>query len=530
MRDPIYCPKDKDTVNRAGAPAYKTDVYTATVSYLMTGSTRGTFYASGAKIAEEAEKTFEEMAQKDIEFLAQACVYARLKGYLKLMPIVGTVVVSKHSPEYFHRIAPAVCRIPSDWVKLIDVCRSKRIRQGVGTAIKKEIRKFIYNLRDSPMRDYWAIKYRSAFRYMILNAHVPVRYNPDLVRWAMNLEPSNDYFRNYKALSHISDPSRIAEAIRKYRYPFEVCTRLAKDYTEVWTALMEVAPILNAIRNVRTFARHRVFADEHNVDTMVRKLTSQGHIADSMIFPFRPYQAYSELKKLSLRNVSENDFPTAYRKELLNALEVTTMLSINNVPKYDGRIAILLDVSGSMWWTDVARTVRAAEVATLFAYAIARKCGRVVIVPFDYAAYPDGGVEIATAHTPIEAIERARSIGGGGTSLAVAMEYLIDNKIDVDRIIAITDNEEWLAGGYTKSFKDALVTYTRRVRDSFDAYLITVAPSAHAPVKFESAVAKLSPKIPNVNIYGVFGWSDNVLKFALSRGTQIDEIRECITL
>ncbi|MEN3052012.1 MAG: hypothetical protein ABC596_09410, partial [Candidatus Methanosuratincola petrocarbonis] len=100
----------------------------------------------------------------------------------------------------------------------------------------------------------------------------------------------------------------------------------------------------------------------------------------------------------------------------------------------------------------------------------------------------------------------------GGTSLSAPVEYLLRNRIEVDYFIAFTDNEEWVG----RSFMEAFMEYRNKINPEVKAYLVTLMPYRDYP----------TPTYLR-NVYYIFGWSDNALRFiGYETETQIKEIEK----
>src|SRR5215472_5762033 len=100
------------TRNYEGAPTFVRGDEEQLVRVLMTGNFEQTFYASDAELAGEAIGLFRHFAATDPHFLAQAIVYARGEGLIRVAPITALVVLSAadsaDAKELFRRIFPRV--------------------------------------------------------------------------------------------------------------------------------------------------------------------------------------------------------------------------------------------------------------------------------------------------------------------------------------------------------------------------------------------------------------------------------------
>ncbi len=476
-----------DKVNREGFPAFRGTPEQELVNILMTGTTCNHFYASALQITSEFAKILG--TYKDAEFQAKATVYARENGFLREVPIASTVALSnKLDRETFSVVAQRVCKNPKDWQKFIDIARSGVFRRGVGRRLKRELITAIGSL--SP---YHAMKYPQAVRDMIRIARPREDINPTVIRYIMKGEHSNDeQLQTLDKLKHSESDEEVARLVREGRLPYEVVTGAVPKMTpRIWEALFHVAPYFNLIRNLNNYGRNGVFKKQRNIDKAVERIANPEAIRKSMLFPFRFYIAHEMLE----------NFRGADR--IKSALREAIEISVENVPELDGKVCIASDVSGSMSsnMTGDYSVVQCNDVVGIFTAMLIRKCKNLpLILPFDTEIQWD---IVEKVHKSETVMDIARCFDArGGTILAKPVEYLIEEKEDVDYFIAFTDNEEW-AG---RDFMSAWQEYTRKVAPECKAYLVTLKPYRDFPTP---------PNYPNVHY--IFGWSDSVIRYITTR-------------
>jgi len=471
-----------DRKNKEGFPAYRRTVEEEVLSVLMTGSTANLFYVK----AEENIKEMLEILKKceDTQFLAKATIYAREKGFTRTLPIASLVEISKRHPRLFRKVAARVCKNPHDWQQFIDVARSKTIRKGVGSALKKRMIEAL-----SEMSVYHAMKYPKAVEDMINIARPREDVNPTVINYIKKkVHEGDEQLEALKIVKTSDNEDEIIEAIERGRLPYEVVTGSVKKMTpRIWEALLYQAPYFNLIRNLNNFGRNGVFNKRENLDYTVKKITDVNAIKQSKLLPFRFYVAYRMLE----------DFKGAERLKtaLLRALE----LSIANLPEIRDKVAIASDVSGSMSsnLTGDYSVVQCIDLVGLLTGCLVKCCKQLpVLLPFESTVRED---IVAEAYTKETIFEIARVFkAGGGTSLSAPVEWLIEKKEAVDMLIAFTDNEEWVG----RVFLEAWTDYKRDIAPHARAYLVTLLPYRDFPVP---------PQIEDV--YFVYGWSDAVLKY-----------------
>lgn len=512
--------------NREGAPAFRRSLREQTVQVLTTGTLGDTFYASGKDLAVEALEVLVEAREACPEFLARALVWAREKGLTKTLPVLGLVVLSGgrgRTKAHFEAVFDRVIRTPDDLRAFVTLCRSGAVpgRDGLGGMALKAVRAHL-----GGVSEYHAVKYGSAasrevtLRDILRMAHprpetaaVAERFGW-LVKGgeALGSDPAlNPQIRAFEALKSAATEEEQIALIRQGRLPFEVVVPTVKATTPaIWAELLRQAPYFNLLRNLVTFTRHGVFADEENVRYAVRKLSDPRAVERSKVLPFRFFDAWRRYKETE-----------GHDSRIADALRAALELSFVAMPTFGDRtVCIGTDVSGSMDGPISEKSsTRFIDIAGIFTGALLRRVeGRAVPLPFDTEVRPDCG--LSARDEILTTAEKISRFQGGGTAVGAPVEYLLDRKIKVDTFIGVTDSEDWAYGnGFScsASFLDLWLRYRTEVAPDARAYLVTIAP-------YRDAVAPSGTK----GVRFIYGWSDAVLKFIahdLATGaSQIEEI------
>ncbi len=491
-----------DRINYEGFPAYSRTPEEELLNVLMTGTTANTFYAS----MPENLMQFADLMIKfeDVEFMAKATVYAREHGYMRMMPIASTVALSTKDRELYELIVHRVCRTPTDWQKLIDICRAKVFRNGLGRMIKRTIIQAL-----ATMPTYHAMKYPKAVKDMIRIARPREEVNPAVIKYIMEGDHSLDYQLEalYRLKTAESD-REVIKAIQDGRLPFEVVTGSVKKMTPaIWEALLYQAPYFNLIRNLNNFLRNGVFDREENIEYAVKKIANKEAIRNSKLFPFRFYVAHEMLKREASRLNKEKS-----ARRILNALRKAVEISVESMPEIDSKVVIAPDVSGSMssHVTGDYSVLQCIDIVGIFTAMLIKKCKQLpILLPFESKIRYDMAQKAYEGETVFDIA--SAFVPTGGTSLSAPIEKLLNNREKVDYIVAFTDNEEWVG----RSFIEALNDYLR-FNPEVQIYLVTLMPYRHYPVPVD---------YPNVHF--IFGWSDSVLRYILTTdpAKQMEEVK-----
>jgi hypothetical protein len=149
------------------------------------------------------------------------------------------------------------------------------------------------------------------------------------------------------------------------------------------------------------------------------KISDPVQVARSRQFPFRYLAAYQHAPSLRW----------AY------PLEQALGHSLANVPKLPGRTLVLVDRSGSMFFSRLSdrSELNRADAAAVFGAAVAMRAAQADLVEFGTSSAP---VRYRKGESVLKVLERFHDLGGTNTAQAVRAHYK-----DHDRVLIVTDEQ-----------------------------------------------------------------------------------------
>lgn len=205
-----------------------------------------------------------------------------------------------------------------------------------------------------------------------------------------------------------------------------------------WEAVIPSMGSMALVRNLRNFDEAGV-SDEVAV-RVAAKISDPAEVARSRQFPFRYLAAYQHAPSLRW----------AY------PLEQALGHSLANVPALPGRTLVLVDRSGSMFWSRVSERsqLTRADAAAVFGAALALRAADADLVQFGSTS---AAVEFRRGESVLKVLERFGDLGGTDTTEAVRRHYR-----GHDRVLIVTD-EQYSAhrhGDPTAQIPDRVPVYT----------------------------------------------------------------------
>ena len=252
------------------------------------------------------------------------------------------------------------------------------------------------------------------------------------------------------------------------------------------------------LRNLRNILESKVSAEKINIVASI--LSDADQVAKSRQLPFRFLSAYRELQK-----IDSPDTPF-----LMSALELAVKHSAANIEGFDADTSVLLacDVSGSMCHPISPRsTVECYDIGLMLAMLLKSRCRRVVSGIF--------GDRWKTVNMPSDNIlqsatelRKLNSRVGFSTNGFKVIDYLIENKIIIDKVMFFTDCQLWNSTGGNTSIERSWNRY-RQIAPNAKLYFFDLVGYGQSPLK-----------ITDSGVYLIGGWSDKVFDIlsALEKG------------
>jgi 60 kDa SS-A/Ro ribonucleoprotein len=233
---------------------------------------------------------------------------------------------------------------------------------------------------------------------------------------------------------------KLVDLIVTYRLPREALPTEALNKVEVWEALLQEMPMTAMIRNLGTMSKIGLLKPLSDAERLVfQRLTDAERLRGSKVHPIqvlsalRTYSSGRGVRSAATWNVSN---------KVVEALDEAFELSFGAIEPAGTRHLLALDVSGSMTTGEIAGvpglTPNVASAA--LAVVAARTEPWTAIMGFDHGIRELG---LTAKDSIVDATRKVSNIFNGGTNVALPMTWALENKIQVDTFVVLTDNETW---------------------------------------------------------------------------------------
>lgn len=352
-----------------------------------------------------------------------------------------------------------------------------------------------YQSKETDKLAYQMVKYRQRDGWShadLLRLSHPTNLDSRLAEFALHgsVNKDVDILAGYRQMTECTTVNDVCITLTQYpRLPWEtIPTRFLKDQS-VWKSLFYNGQLngQNAIRNVSRLNKIGAFHDMTFAADFAAKITDEDNIEKSRLHPINYLNAMAAFNREYV-----DDYSNATRVEAINpvvsdALDDGFHTAFKFVEPANKRTLLALDVSSSMNWTGTAGlNMSCAAAGAAMAMTIARREPYYAVMGFSHQ-FVD--LEITPRQKLSTVMRKTQSVNFGSTDCSLPMLWALNNNIEVDTFVVITDSETW--SGQMHPFQ-ALKKYRRAM--GIDSRLAVIAmagtrfsiadPSDHGSMDF----------------------------------------------
>ncbi len=261
------------------------------------------------------------------------------------------------------------------------------------------------------------------------------------------------------------------------------------------------------LRNLRNCMEDENVTDD-DMDLLCSMIQDEHAVKYSKQLPFRFLSAYN----------SVHDIESVYTNKVIDALETAVIHSTNNIPKLEGKTLIAADVSYSMM-NSISRksTIQQYDIGIMLEMLAHRFCQFSITGFFGDTWKQVPMSKQSGVLSNVNEMRRRSGEVGYSTNGYKVIEYLLKNKMSVDRIMIFTDCQMWDSNGGDRNFASTFIKY-QRMNPNVKLYLFDL-----------SGYGNISVPQNTKNVCVIGGWSDRIFDFIdifENGGSVIDTIKE----
>ena len=448
--------------NHTGGFAFKIDDWSRLERFLILGSEGGTYYVGEKKLTKESAKCVLRCLDSDPKRAIDLIVSVSHEGRApKNDPAIFALALASKlakAPEtraMAYQALPKVCRIGTHILQYVGMVRDLG---GFGSGFMRAITRWYM---DRPASDFafQVAKYQSrggeSHKNALRLSHPGMHKELDesqkaVLHWVVKgwdevgpkPHPNKDLrilwaFESAKRLKTKSDVKKLVSLIETHRLPHECVPTEMHKYPEVWEALLPGMGVTALVRNLGKMTSVGLLKPMSSASKLVcAKLTDEGLLKKGRVHPLNLLVA---LKTYSSGRGVKGSLTWAPVPKISESLDSAFYLAFKAIEPTGKNTLLALDVSASMTTSLCGKTpITACEGVGAMALVTAAVEENHHILGFADTLRDLG---ITKKMSLLEATKRCQMHNFGSTDCSLALEWAINNKIEVDTFCIYTDNE-----------------------------------------------------------------------------------------
>ena len=471
--------------NDAGGYSFKLDCWNNLDRFLILGCEGGSYYVDEKKATKRNVKWFEKCLDKDyVRAIDQIAEISKSGRAIKNDPAIFLLgLASSNKNQEISRYALSklndVCRIGTHLFQFVEVVNEMRgwgraLREAVQNwYLSKDLKTLAYQVSKYKQRNGWGQgdvirlahpkpeneEQSEIFRYAVsgklfsaadyklekvklakVNDEKPIRglrANAVIVDEYQEYVPLNTYLAATEELKSANEKRQI-QLITDHNMPWEVLPTESLNSVKIWEALLQNMPLTAMIRNLGKMSSIGLLKPLSNAEQkVVEMLQNRDALRKARVHPFSLLLAY---KNYAAGHGFRGSLTWSVNQNIVAALEAAYYLAFQTTEPTKKKFLFGLDVSSSMTSRINNTNITSCEVSACLAMTSMR------IEPLTYVfgfsnRFVD--LEISKMDSLAEACRKAHMRNFGTTDCAVPMIHALNEKLDVDVFVVITDNDTY---------------------------------------------------------------------------------------
>jgi 60 kDa SS-A/Ro ribonucleoprotein len=449
-------PGSTQVANSAGGFTWAVDDWVRLDRFLLLGAEGGTYYIGERKLTQENAQAVARCVKADGARTIRHIVDVSRNGRApKNDPaIFALALAASHGDAATKALAlgalPQVCRIGTH---LFHFAQAVQAFRGWGRGLRRAVGRWYTADADANNIAYQAIKYQQrdgwTHRDLLRLAHPkpPTAAHDALFRWMTKGETSSEALPRLvtalEELKRADSAKAVAALVEAHDLPREAVEAANTKWLSevvVWEALLKRMPMTAMVRSLARMTTLGLLAPLSEASKhVVNELGNVDRIRRSRLHPIallsaqRVYaRGHGERGKLAWAPVGQ----------IIDALDAAFYAAFENAPSTGKRLVLALDVSGSMASGTIAgiQGLAPRDVAAALALVTAAREPNHAIMAFGATFVP---LNITPRMRLADAIRATSDLDFDRTDCALPMLWAIQNRVDADGFVVLTDNETW---------------------------------------------------------------------------------------
>lgn len=467
----VRTPGRSDEVqNNAGGFVFKVSDRDRLERFLILGTDGGTYYVGEQKLTAKNAEFIKKMIRENESLVLDTIVAVSTEGRAyRNSPALFALALVMSEGQNKAAAREAVAKVARTSTHLFEFAQYIDDLGGWGRAKRKAVANW-YEDKTADALAYQAVKYRQrdgwTHRDLLRLSH-PTGVDQGVGNFILGkegMQGENGFpeiiagFTQMQKAGSVKEVLRVLEAHKNL--PWEtVPTQFLKE-AEVWKAIFRNGQLNGQalVRNITRLARIDAFKDMQFAAEYAARLTDEEMIRKTRLHPINFLNA-AVVYEEGQADRSGGYYSYGRKKDWTSESVITDAINdgfhtaFKTVEPAGKRTMLAIDVSGSMGSPALGLDLSCAQVSGAMAMTIARTEPAHIIRGFTSGSrggygWGRGQAELTdlgiSARTPLaQAMRKVQQSNFGATDCAQPMLWALENKVEVDTFVVITDNETW---------------------------------------------------------------------------------------
>lgn len=452
--EPISGREAQMAQNNAGGYSFVIDNWGRLERFLILGAEGGTYYVKERDFVMQNVACLSACIQADVERTAETIATISesgraFKNDVALFALAHMVRLGGAARFAAWAVMPRAVRTGRSWLELHQALDKMGVKS---TMSRRKAMARLLTERKAQDLAYQVIKYQSSgnltqrdlVRYSHASSKMPLVQNVlnYLVKGAQEgqdvlLLP--EAIQGWEAIKAAKTAKEVVAAITAYRLTWEFVPGQWQGDKTVWEALLPNMPYMALIRNLARLSSYDLLAAGSSNSKFVReRLTNGDNLRKARVHPMSILLAWRTYAGGG--SVGHTKLKWTPNSVVRDALEEGFYLAFDHVQPSGKTLLLGLDVSGSMSSLCGSLPIKCSEASAVMAMVSLRAERDAYIMGFDHGIRD---LDISR-HDSLDAVLRKiENKTYGGTDCALPMVHALDNGMQVDQFVVLTDNETW---------------------------------------------------------------------------------------
>jgi len=452
--------------NNAGGYVFGISIWEQLERFLILGTEGGTYYVNGKDLTEQnagiVSKCIKEDGVRTVETIVAISDSGRaVKNDPALFALAMCLSVGDYKTRARAKYAlPKVARIFTHLSHFLTYVQGLR---GWGRVLRDSVASW-YTEKTVPDLAYQLVKYRQrdgwTHRDVIRLSHPKPenRYQDFLFGYAVGKKKVDNFaiaqdmpiLVGYELAQLAKTEKAIVTLINKFGLTREMIPNEYLKSPAVWEALFGDGkmPIHALVRNLGNMSKVGFLTQQNfdAVNSVAGALADAENIRKSRLHPLSILTA---LKTYSSGAGWRGSGTWEVAPKVVDALDGAFYKAFDNVEPTGKKIFLACDVSGSMSVGIAGMNISACEATGALALVTANVEPNVIIKGFSSASGNWSGgtilvdLNISPRQRLDDVVRKMQSVNFGRTDCALPMVWALENKVDIDAFVILTDSETW---------------------------------------------------------------------------------------